>query len=245
MRVGRVEGNWILNPTFQQLEFSTIDLVVSGTNDSVVMVEGGALEISEAEVVEALKVAQRGIRDLIKLEQQLIGKAGAAKKMAWTKLEADKALVTRVREAAEQAIGQAINAKDKAGRAEAIRTVKQQVLEKLGPDFADQARAIGTELEEIEYRVMRKQVLDKGERVDGRDLDTIRPIWFETSVLKPLAPTAPRCSPGARPRRSCRSRWVPRTTNSGSTASTWPVRRPSRSCSTTTSRPSASAKVKS
>ena len=183
VRVGRVEGNWILNPTFQQLEFSTIDLVVSGTNDSVVMVEGGALEISEAEVVEALKVAQRGIRDLIKLEQQLIGKAGAAKKMAWTKPEADKALVTRVREAAEQAIGQAINAKDKAGRAEAIRAVKQQVLEKLGPEFVEQTRAIGTELEEIEYRVMRKQVLEKGERVDGRDLDTIRPISIEVGVL--------------------------------------------------------------
>src|ERR671932_477221 len=76
VRVGRVEGNWILNPTFQQLEFSTIDLVVSGSQDSVVMVEGGALEVSEAEMLEALKVAQQGIRDLIALEQQLIGKAG-------------------------------------------------------------------------------------------------------------------------------------------------------------------------
>src|SRR5204862_631200 len=59
VRVGRVEGNWILNPTFQQLEFSTLDLTVSGTADSIVMVEGGSVEISEAEVLDALKVAQK------------------------------------------------------------------------------------------------------------------------------------------------------------------------------------------
>ena len=62
-------GNWILNPTFQQLEFSTIDLVVSGSADSIVMVEGGSLEVSEAEMLEALKVAQKGIRDTIGLER--------------------------------------------------------------------------------------------------------------------------------------------------------------------------------
>src|SRR5213080_4763730 len=64
VRVGRVDGNWILNPTFQQLEFSTIDLVVSGSADSIVMVEGGSLEVSEAEMLEALKVAQKGIKDV-------------------------------------------------------------------------------------------------------------------------------------------------------------------------------------
>ena len=76
VRVGRVEGNWILNPTFQQLEFSTIDLVVSGSAESIVMVEGGSLEVSEAEMLEALKVAQKGIRDVIAIEKQLMDKAG-------------------------------------------------------------------------------------------------------------------------------------------------------------------------
>jgi polyribonucleotide nucleotidyltransferase len=183
VRVGRVEGNWILNPTFQQLEFSTIDLVVSGSADSIVMVEGGSLEVSEAEMLEALKVAQRGIRDVIKLEQQLIGKAGAPKKFEWRKSAADQALVARVREAAESQMAQAINAKDKAGRSQAVKAVKQQVLEQLTPEYAEQAREVGTELEDIEYRVMRSQVLERGERVDGRDLDTIRPITIETKVL--------------------------------------------------------------
>src|SRR3954464_1978621 len=183
VRVGRVEGNWILNPTFQQLEFSTIDLVVSGSAESIVMVEGGSLEVSEGEMLEALKVAQRGIRDGIKLQQQLVAKAGSPKKMEWTGPQVDQSLVARVRAAAEAQMGQAINAKDKAGRSNAVKAVKEQVLGSLTAEFAERAREIGTELEEIEYRVMRSQVLQRGERVDGRDPDTIRPITIETGVL--------------------------------------------------------------
>ena len=183
VRVGRVEGNWILNPTFQQLEFSTLDLVVTGSADSIVMVEGGSLEISEAEMLEALKVAQKGIREIIGVEKQLVEKAGAAPKLAWTKAETDPALAARVRAAAEAGMGQAINAKDKASRSRGIKGVKEETLAQLLLEFPDKARDIGNELEDIEYRVMRAQVLEKGERVDGRDLDTIRPITIETGVL--------------------------------------------------------------
>jgi len=183
VRVGRVEGNWILNPTFQQLEFSTIDLVVSGSADSIVMVEGGSLEVSEAEMLEALKVAQKGIRDVIALEKQLIDKAAAKPKLQWTKAAVDPVLQAKVRELAEAETAQAINAKDKAGRADAARNIRETTLAKLLEQFPEKARDIATELEEIEYRVMRRQVLEKGERVDGRDLDTIRPIVIETGVL--------------------------------------------------------------
>jgi polyribonucleotide nucleotidyltransferase len=183
VRVGRVEGNWILNPTFQQLEFSTIDLVVSGSADSIVMVEGGSLEVSEAEMLEALKVAQKGVRDVIGLEKQLMDKAGAKPKLQWTKAAADPVLQAKVRELAEAQMAQAINAKDKAGRAEAARQVREKTVTTLAEQFPEKGRDIATELEDIEYRVMRKQVLEKGERVDGRDLDTIRPIVIETGVL--------------------------------------------------------------
>src|SRR2546422_843302 len=91
VRVGRVEGKWILNPTFQQLEFSTVDLTVSGSADSVVMVEGGSLEVSEAEMLEALKVAQKGIRELLGLMQQLIRRADPSK-MEWAKPVPDEML---------------------------------------------------------------------------------------------------------------------------------------------------------
>jgi polyribonucleotide nucleotidyltransferase len=183
VRVGRVENNWILNPTFQQLEFSTIDLVVSGSADSIVMVEGGSLEISEAEMLEALKVAQKGIRELIGIQKQLLNKSGAPAKIAWTKAEIDPVLQAKVAEAAEGPMSQAINAADKAARATGVKAIKDQVAAAALLEFPDRAREIGNELEEIEYRVMRKQVLEKGERVDGRDLNTIRPITIETGVL--------------------------------------------------------------
>ena len=183
VRVARVEGNWILNPTFQQLEFSTLDLVVSGSADSIVMVEGGSLEISEAEMLEALKVAQRGIREVIGFERQLISQAGAAPKLQWTKAEVDHELEGRVQNAAGDAMAQAINAADKATRAAGVRTVREQTLTGLLAEFPERGREISTHLEDVEYRVMRRQVLEKGERVDGRDLDTIRPIYIETGVL--------------------------------------------------------------
>ncbi|HJR16182.1 MAG TPA: polyribonucleotide nucleotidyltransferase [Gemmatimonadales bacterium] len=183
VRVGRVEGNWILNPTFQQLEFSSVDLVVSGSADSIVMVEGGSLEISEAEIIEALKVAQRGIRELLSIQKQLTDKAGTAPKIKWTKAEPDPILQAKVRQHAEGAMAQAINAKDKATRSSGVKSVREQVLQTLLVEYADRGRDISEELEEIEYRVMRKQVLDRSERVDGRDLETIRPITIETGVL--------------------------------------------------------------
>jgi polyribonucleotide nucleotidyltransferase len=183
VRVGRVEGNWILNPTFQQLEFSTIDLVASGSADSIVMVEGGSLEVTEAEMLEALKVAQKGIKELIGLEKQLFDKAGRREKLAWTKAELDPALLQRVRDSAETQMAQAINAKEKASRSSAVKGVKEQTVAQLLEAYPEKARDISGELEEIEYRVMRKQVLERGERVDGRDLDTIRPITIETGVL--------------------------------------------------------------
>ena len=183
VRVGRVEGNWILNPTFQQLEFSTLDLVVSGSAESILMVEGGSLEISEAEVVEALKVAQKGIKEIIGLQKQVIDKADKKPKIAWTKAEHDAGIVAKIRELAESQMAAAINAKDKASRASGVKAVRDQAIAKVLEAFPDRGREIGNVLEDVEYQVMRKQVLDKGERVDGRDLDTIRPIAIETGML--------------------------------------------------------------
>jgi polyribonucleotide nucleotidyltransferase len=182
VRVGRIEGNWILNPTFQQLDVSSLDLIVSGSQDSIVMVEGGAAEVSEADILDALKVAQRGIRELLGHAKELAKKEGKPK-MLWVKPAADEALVARVRELGEMLMGKAINAKDKATRAMGLATAKADVQTRLAVEFPERLRDVAHELEEIEYRVMRKQVLDTGERVDGRDADTVRPITIETGLL--------------------------------------------------------------
>jgi len=183
VRVGRVEGHWILNPTFQQLEFSTVDVVVSGTEESIVMVEGGALEVTEPEMVEALKVAQKGIRELIgHLRRQLIEPA-AHPKMIWLPPARDAVLAGQVTELAEASMAEAINAKDKAGRAAAIALVRAEIQGRLAEQSPERVRDIAAELEEVEYRVMRRQVLERGERVDGRDGDTVRPITVECGLL--------------------------------------------------------------
>jgi polyribonucleotide nucleotidyltransferase len=182
VRVGRVDGNWILNPTFQQLEVSSIDLTISGSADSVIMVEGGALELSEGEILEALKIGQKGIKDLIALQKKVTDKVPTTR-LEWKKAESKGDVVAAVKKAAEDAIGKAINAKDKASRAAAVKAVRDDVLAALLEQYPEDSAAIMGELEDIEYRKMRAQVLEKGERVDGRDLDTIRPITIEAGVL--------------------------------------------------------------
>ena len=181
-RVGKVENSWILNPTFQQLEFSTLDLIVAGLADSIMMVEGGALEVSEAEILDGLKVAQVGIKEQVKLIADLVKKAGKPT-MKWEAPVKNAELVKAVRAAAEKSMAKAMNAKDKAGRAAGIRGIRDEVKAKLLETFPEMGKEIGHELEEIEYAVMRAQILDKGERIDGRDGDTIRQITPEVGVV--------------------------------------------------------------
>jgi len=136
VRVGRVEGAWILNPTFQQLEFSDVDLTVSGSRDSIVMVEGGALELSEGEIVKALEVAQRGIRELLDAADELVADTRQPK-MKWTKVEPPAGLVARVRALAEPRVTEALNLPEKAERAQALAALKATVQEQLGAEFPD------------------------------------------------------------------------------------------------------------
>src|SRR5215216_6898065 len=81
VRVGRIQGKWVLNPTFQQLEYSDMELVVAGAADSILMVEGGALEVSEEDIVEALTIGHSGIRELIAMQNELLDKVGRAPKI--------------------------------------------------------------------------------------------------------------------------------------------------------------------
>jgi polyribonucleotide nucleotidyltransferase len=181
-RVGRVEGAWILNPTFQQLEFSDVDLVVSGSRDWIVMVEGGALELTEAEIVKGLEVAHKGIRELLDAEGELVADMRQPK-MEWTRVEPPAGLGTRVKELAEPRVAEALNLPEKTERAQALAALKATIQEQLAAEFPENLKDVAAVIEEIEYRTMREQVLARGERVDGRDLDTVRPISCEVGVL--------------------------------------------------------------
>jgi len=183
VRVGRIQGNWVLNPTFQQLEYSDMELVVAGSQDSIVMVEGGALEVSEADVVEALTVAQGGIRELIGYQEELLKKAGRTEKMEWSAAPVTEGLQDKVRGLADVKISEALNQKDKHTRIQAVEAVKKQVAEQLSADLPDNAREIHHILGDLEYHALRSQVLSTKKRVDGRATNEVRPISIDIGVL--------------------------------------------------------------
>src|SRR3954469_6168582 len=183
IRVGRIQGKWVLNPTFQQLEYSDMELVVAGSADSIVMVEGGALEVSEDDVVEALGIAHKGIRELIATQEELFQKIERPAKMSWEKAKLPEGLETRVKELAEGRISGALNQKDKHTRVEAVERAKKDVAEQLLGDFPDAAKELHTLLGDVEYHQLRGQVLSSGHRVDGRTAKEVRPITIETGLL--------------------------------------------------------------
>jgi polyribonucleotide nucleotidyltransferase len=184
VRVGRVEGKWVLNPTFQALEFSDMDMIVAGSADSIMMVEGGALEVSEEEIVEGLKIGQKGIAELVSMQEELLKKVGKIEKMAWTATEIPDDVREKVTAIAKPRIEAAINQKDKATRVKAVEKVKDEVKAEMALVLDPiQALLVGQILGDIEYNSLRSQVLDSGLRVDGRKPNVVRDIAVDTSLL--------------------------------------------------------------
>jgi len=184
VRVGRVEGKWVLNPTFQALEFSDLDMIVAGSADSIMMVEGGALEVSEEDIVDALKIAQKGIGELVTMQEELLKKCGKADEMKWSAVEIPADVKKTVTKAAEKRIEAAINQKDKATRVQAVERVKEEVKAEMMTvlDAAHQG-LVGQIVGDIEYTSLRSQVLETGLRVDGRKPNVVRDISVDTSLL--------------------------------------------------------------
>ena len=182
VRIGRIDGEWVVNPTFDQLDESDIDLVVAGRKSSVLMVEGGALELSESDMISALAKAQEAIDELLTVEQEIIDVA-SVEKMDWTPEEVPAEIDRRVRELAEPKMADALFGDDKLKRRESLAELKQSVLAELAEEFPDAARKISDALDTIEAEVTRARVLEVGERVDGRDADTVRPIECEVGIL--------------------------------------------------------------
>jgi polyribonucleotide nucleotidyltransferase len=182
VRVGRVQENWILNPTFQQLPYSDMDIVLAASKDSIMMVEGGALEVTEADALEALTVGHRGAQELIQLQEELLAQ-GRAVKMKWTKAEIAPEIKVRVDALAKGRIAEAINQKEKHTRIEAVELVKKEAIEQLLGEFPENSKDVKALVEDTEYHALRSQVLDTNKRVDGRGTKDVRAITIDTKVL--------------------------------------------------------------
>jgi polyribonucleotide nucleotidyltransferase len=182
VRVGQVDGQYIINPTYEQRKQSRIDLVIAGSKDGLVMVEAGAKEVPEEDVVQALEAGHAAIKRIVETIDALAKEAGKAKVEA-PKKEIDRAFYREVEEKVMVPLSEAMRIRNKLENYDSV----DQVLEDLVADIPEgevhrkvEAKAIFKELKE---KVLREEVLARGVRLDGRRFDEIRPIWSEVGVL--------------------------------------------------------------
>ncbi|WP_304131783.1 polyribonucleotide nucleotidyltransferase [Ignavibacterium album] len=183
VRVGRIDGQFILNPTHQQLEVSDIELVVAGTGDSIMMVEGEAKEVSEAEMLEALKFAQSEIKKIVDLQIELQKEAGKQKWVVPDKV-IDENLKNDVNELAFEKMKSIVySVLTKEERSTRNKELAEFVKTSLAEKYTEQEKVIGELLHDMEKELMRQRILTEGIRLDGRKTTDIRPITIETSLL--------------------------------------------------------------
>ncbi len=183
VRVTRVDGTLIVNPSFTELQKGDLDVTVAGTEDSIVMVEGEAREIPEKDLLEALSFAHQSIKALCALQNELAKEVGKAKRAA-VDLTGNKALVADVHAlAAERVHALAATPLKKEERAQQTGDLIEETLNALAEKYPDQEKAIRGLLHDLEYTAMREMILRDGRRLDGRGLTDIRPITIEVGLL--------------------------------------------------------------
>ena len=194
VKVGRVDGEFIINPTVEQSEKSDIDLTVAGTKDAINMVEAGAREASEDDMLEALMFGHEAIKKLIAFEEEVI-KAIGVEKMEYEKLEITDELRSEVDSIVRDRLDKALRIKDKLDKYSAIDNLEEEVIEKYKSENEDTMKP--EELKElltkvalifhgVEYELFRNIVVKEKTRADGRRMDEIRPLSTDIDLL-------PRC----------------------------------------------------
>ncbi len=183
VRIGRVNGELIVNPTFEQVKLSDIELVVAGTADSIMMVEGESKEVSEQELLDALRFAQIEIKKIVELQNQLRAEAGKAKWVVEEKAT-DENLKKDVYDLAEAKFKEIVYAVlSKEERADKNGELVEFVKTSLAEKYPEQEKVIGEILHDMEKDLMRERILKEGIRLDGRNTKQIRPITIELGNL--------------------------------------------------------------
>ena len=186
VRVALIDGEYVINPTFQQIEIADLDIVVAGTRDGITMVEGGAHEVSEQNMLDAIAAAQPVITKLCDAQLELKRIAGKEKLPVLTAEEKDLSWLEPVKAYTEPLVKEAFFVKGKQIRSLAVGKVKEQVREHFADLLAEHEDA-GEELarmfDDMEYNMLRASILNDGIRIDGRKVNEIRPITCEVGVL--------------------------------------------------------------
>lgn len=183
LRIGRINGEFIVNPTHQQIAQSDMEITVAGTESSIMMVEGECNEISEADLLEALKIAHAEIKKLVKIQNELRELCGKPKRTVEEK-PVDQNIYNDVKELAYNKYKELVStvlAKEE--RASSNKALNSLVLETLKEKYPEKEGDIKSILHDMEKELMRKRILDEGLRLDGRNLTQIRPITVELGLL--------------------------------------------------------------
>lgn len=183
VRVGRLNGEFIVNPTFQQLKDCDIDLVVGGTVDSLMMVEGESKQISESELLDALKFAHQEIKKLVQIQNEMRAELGKPK-MLITQAAADESLKKDVYDLAYDKLKQIVySILTKEERSQKNNELTASVKTSLAEKYPDQEKVIDEILHDLEKEFMRERILKEGIRLDGRNTKQIRPITIDLGIL--------------------------------------------------------------
>jgi polyribonucleotide nucleotidyltransferase len=183
VRIGRIDGQYVINPKIQDLEKSDIDIVVAGSDKAVIMVEGGASEVSEAEILQAVSTGHEAIQQLNNLQRQFVELVGAKKKRDYESAPVIEELNRAIEDKYLTAIKKALRIADKGERQDAFAVIHEEAVAAVIEDYPDHERYITGQIEEIEKREMRQMILEEKTRVDGRGWADIRPVTCEIGVL--------------------------------------------------------------
>lgn len=182
VRVGRINGDFVINPSLKQLDESDMNVVVAGSRDAVVMVEGGTQFVSEDDLVEAIDVAHRAIQPILDIQEELRRLVGAAKEFPPDPAK-DPQLIEAARGTAGEEMRTVITTPEKLHRRDRKKALKRRVLEEFAVEFPGREKEVEAALEDLEKEMVRRMMVEEGRRIDGRLFDEIRPITIEVGML--------------------------------------------------------------
>jgi len=184
-KVGRIDGEFVLNPTHNELQMSDIDLFVAGSEDAIIMVEGSAKEVKEREILEAILFGHQSLKPVIDLQNQLQSAFGTTpKEFELQKTEeALEALYEKVGAVSQDRLREAFYIKEKTKRREYLEETLQRTFQECGAEDENSQKMVKATIEEINRKLVRKLIIEEKKRIDGRSLTEIRPISCEVGIL--------------------------------------------------------------
>ncbi|MGM0500955.1 MAG: polyribonucleotide nucleotidyltransferase [Bacillota bacterium] len=188
VRIGLVEDEYVVNPTIEEMGESDLDLTVAGTEDAVMMVEAGADEVTEKVVLKGIEFAQNSITKIVELQQEIVAEIGKEKADLELAVVEDEELEQDVKDYVGDKIKEALQTEDREERGEKVEAVREEVREHFEAKFAeeevdDKLKVVNDTLDQIKKQAIKQLAVEDNKRIDGRDLDEVRPISSKVGLL--------------------------------------------------------------